>query len=177
MRLSNALLFRGLLLAVAMAATITACAQDAATHSGDTAVFASVVGTLHEKTKVPLRLPTFLPFDRDRSNPLYANLRSVDENSYSVELGWVADCEGGNACHYGTVSGSTKPVEVEQGRRVAVNLVHGIHGYFVDSTCGAHCDDATLNWSQNGYFYQISVKAGRMAELKLIANSAIGGDR
>ncbi len=46
-------------------------------------------------------------------------------------------------------------------------------GSFIDFDCGAHCDDASLDWSEGGYYYGISLKAGDKKTLVRIGNSAI----
>jgi len=141
--------------------------------SDETQVFLPLVKHLKQTTRMPLVLPTLLPYDKDATNPLYANIQSSTVGSYFVEIGWVPGCEGGNACHYGTVRGSRKPFE-DDGKRLPIKLAHQIDGYFVDFACGAHCDDAVIGWSEYGYYYEISLKAGKLGELKEMANSAIG---
>jgi VWFA-related protein len=58
-------------------------------------------------------------------------------------------------------------------KRIPVKLSKGITGYYMPSTCGAHCDDAILGWTENGYNYSIAIKAGRREEMVKIANSAL----
>ena len=54
------------------------------------------------------------------------------------------------------------------GDRVGSPDVRGI-----DFDCGAHCDDASLDWTEEGYYYGISLKAGDKKTLIRVANSAI----
>ena len=107
---------------------------------------------LKQSAGVPIRLPSFLPFDNDPANPLYANIRWSGQAGYLIEIGWSPDCEGGNWCHYGTVQGSKGPI-ADDGKRSPVKLGHNIEGYFVNFTCGLHCDDAMIGWSEHGYHY------------------------
>jgi len=142
-------------------------------HAG-TRIFNRLTDTLMKKTRVPLRLPTFVP-DGDDEAPIFASLESASAESYQVELAWKENCGGGDACHYGTVRGSAGPL-IEEGRhRSAVILARGIKGYFVGFKCGAHCDDSSVGWTERGYHYAISVKAGKVKELIQMANSAITG--
>jgi len=129
-------------------------------------------------TAVPLKLPTFLPFI-DAANPIAASLVSVNQSGYEIALGWGEGCfsvdlpSGAGACHYGMIRGSSGTLIENEGRRVPVNLTDGIRGYFVGFTCGANCDDAAIGWTQGGYHYSISLKAGSEKELIKVANSAI----
>jgi len=50
---------------------------------------------LPNSTKVPLRLPTWVPYDDDKDNPVFASVASATANGYQVELAWVPDCGGG----------------------------------------------------------------------------------
>lgn len=136
-------------------------------------VFSKVKPVLIKKTQVPVRLPAFLPDGNDKENPIYAILESADRNGYDVQLAWAEDCDGGNYCHYGNVRGSTGSIVQNEGKRIPLTLQGGIKGYFISATCGAHCDDSSIGWSEKGYHYSIDVKAGRMKEMIRMANSAI----
>jgi hypothetical protein len=126
---------------------------------------------LPKRTKVPLRFPTFIPYG-DEKNPIFATVESVDVESYQVQLAWAADCNGGNWCHLGEISGSTRPIPSD-GPRVRVVLRGGVGGDFIDSTCGAHCSDSAIYWREGGYYYSIAIKAEKKATLVKMANSAI----
>ena len=136
-------------------------------------VFASVMPELRKQTRVPLRLPSFLPDSGDKDSPVYAILESADPQGYEIQLAWTEDCNGGNACHYGTVQGSVTPPAEDSGRKVPVILAGGIKGYFIDSSCGAHCSDSWVRWSENGFHYSIGIKAEKKRNLVRVANSAI----
>jgi hypothetical protein len=135
--------------------------------------YRKVEAVLRKKTKVPLRLPTFNPY----GNGLFAIAQSVDANSYKVQLAWTDDCLGGNVCHVGYVMGSTQPLPEAKRRRVPVVLDGGLKGYFIDFTCGAHCDDAAIYWTEAGYHYSIMSKAETKTVLIRMANSALGASR
>ena len=59
-----------------------------------------------------------------------------------------------------------------EGKRVPVKLRRGIIGYFIRSTCGDHCDDSAVGWTEGGYNYSISIKAADMKTLVSVANSS-----
>jgi hypothetical protein len=132
--------------------------------------------TLTDHTSVPLRLPTFIPPYADDKNPLYAILDSVSPHDYGVQIAWAKDCQGGNWCHLGEIIGSTLPPPSD-GPRSRVELGFGLHGYFVNFTCGAHCDDAGIYWAEGGYYYSIAMKAEKKQILLKMARSAIAAGR
>jgi hypothetical protein len=136
-------------------------------------ILSKVESVLLPETDVPLRWPGIIPAGEDEDNPLYVDLLSADRASYDIELGWVEGCTGGNACHYGTVRGSIAPLSENEGVRIPVKLSRGIRGYFIDSTCGAHCDDSAIGWTEGKYHYSISIKAEKKETLIKVVNSAI----
>jgi len=103
--------------------------------------YRDLVPKLQSKTKVPLRLPTFVPYDNDKDNPLFASLQSANPDAYEVELAWIADCNSGGACHLGYIDGSTSALSENTGPKIPVVLNGGIKGYFIDSSCAASCSD------------------------------------
>ena len=136
-------------------------------------ILSKVESFLRPETDVPLRWPSFISAGADEDNPLYVNLLSADRSSYSIELGWTDGCTGGNACHYATVRGSVEPLSENEGVKVPVKLSRGIRGYFIDSSCGAHCDDSAIGWTEGKYHYSVSIKAEKKENLIKIVNSAI----
>jgi hypothetical protein len=93
-------------------------------------------------------------------------------SQYKVQLAWSKDCQGGNWCHLGEIAGSVVPFASE-GRRTPVALGFGVNGFFVDFTCGAHCNDAVIYWREGSYYYSIAMKAGKKATLLKMARSTI----
>jgi hypothetical protein len=140
-------------------------------------IFSKVNSVLVRESGVPLTWPAFMPSGADKENPLYVNLRSTSRANYEIELGWVDGCLGGNACHYGTVRGSVAPLSENEGTRVPVELLGGIRGYFIDSTCHIHCDDSAIGWAEGNYHYSISIKAEKKETLIKVVNSAIAAGR
>jgi hypothetical protein len=53
----------------------------------------------------------------------------------------------------------------------------GIQGLFSNFDCGAHCDDASIDSTQQGYHYGVSLKAADKETLVRMANSAIGREQ
>jgi len=138
-------------------------------------IFTQIVPLLLQKTSVPLRLPEYVPYSDDKEATLYGILKVAEPERYSIELAWLQDCDGGNVCHVGYVGASKTPFPSEHKRQVPVSLTGGIKGLFTDFDCGAHCDDASLDWKEGDYYYGISLKAADKNTLVRMANSAIGG--
>ncbi len=136
----------------------------------------SIRAILANQTSVPLRLPTFIPPYADDKNPLYAILDSVSSHEYRVQIAWAKDCNGGNWCHLGEIIGSTDLL-LSDGPRSPVELGFGLHGYFVNFTCGAHCGDASIYWTEGGLYYSVSMKAEKKQILLRMVRSAISASR
>jgi hypothetical protein len=134
-------------------------------------IFKEILPLLLRKTRVPLRLPEYVPNSDDKG--LYAILEVAQADAYSIQLAWAKDCEGGNACHVGYIGGSRTRPQPSDKPEVPVMLTGGIKGSFVDFECGAHCDDASIDWSEGEFYYQISLKAGDKETLVRMANTAI----
>lgn len=124
---------------------------------------------------VPVRLPTFIPPYADKDNPIYAIVESVGPTGYSIQFAWAKDCEGGNWCHLGEITGSVLPKRFA-GHQFPVLLGPSLKAHFVDFTCGAHCDDAVIYWADGGYYYSIAMKAGKRQTLLKMARSAVAKD-
>jgi len=134
-------------------------------------IFKEMIPSLIRKTRVPIRLPEYVPYSDDKG--LYAILEIAQPDAYSIQLAWVKDCEGGNACHVGYIGGSKTRPQPSDKPEVPVTLTGGTSGSFVDFECGAHCDDASLYWSEGEFYYEVSLKAGDEKTLIRMANTAI----
>src|SRR5205823_5800857 len=103
---------------------------------------------------------------------LFGSIATVKPNSYYIGLDFSPDCNGANACHYGSLAGelaaSLDPISGQK-----VSLSGGLTGYFTDAGCGASCSESTLSWEQGGVRYTVGVKAAKVETLVKIANSAI----
>jgi hypothetical protein len=139
-------------------------------------VYSKAVPLLHQKTSVPLRLPAQVSgLDDD----VYAIVKSVDNTGYVVILGATPDCEGQHVCSYGTLIGTSRPLNkideygISDRRGTPVRLQHGVKGRFYETVCGAYCSDSLIVWTEGNYHYVIGLKAERKSGMIVAANSAI----
>ncbi len=137
--------------------------------------YRDLVSQLQSETKVPLRLPTFVPKDGDKDNPVVAKLETTSLDDYRIELSWATEC--GEAGHLGYISGSLSALPENTGPKVPVVLNRGIKGYFIDAGCGENCDDAAIYWTDGKYHYSISMKAETKDTLTRMVNSAIASSQ
>ena len=134
-------------------------------------IFQPTLAELKAKTQIPIRLPQDIP--DSAGSPIYVSLKTAIPDQYLIELALARDCYGATACRLGELSGEKKTSQSAILRGQKVTLTKGITGYFTPSVCGANCSDATLIWEQDGSHYTVSLKAGKMENLKRMANSAI----
>lgn len=66
--------------------------------------FNSILAELRQKCRLPILLPTDLGNEGEEA-PIYARVVEAKPDRYELILGFYEDCEGGNACRWGTVSG------------------------------------------------------------------------
>ena len=142
------------------------------TNSQPNAVFKPIISKLKKKSRIRILLPKFVP-ESDGENPIYAIVEKATEKKYEILLGFSPDCTGGTACRLGIVTAEAVTQKTPRLTGKPVSLAKKIKGYFVDSTCGANCSDATLTWRQQGVQYTVGLKAGDRASLVKMANSAI----
>ncbi len=160
----------------------------------------AIATDLPKVTQVPLLLPARLPKGKDQP-PLYATVTVRNTTQYEIILGLAQDCQGGNACRWGTLSGerltpntpsiakqfatysdpgfepwAKLPEDVKR-QFGPVSLTRGRAGFFVPAICGANCGDSMLFWEQNGFRYMVGVKAGERKALIELANSVIENER
>ena len=153
----------------------TPCANSLFPISG---VLTKAVAAIRSKTFVPLRLPTCVS-GLSSADALHANVKSVNERSYVVVLGATPECEGQHVCSYGTMIGTSLPLnrideyDVTRRPRSLVNLHRRIKGYFYASVCGAYCSDSFITWTEGTYHYIIGLKAEERHNLIESVNSAI----
>ena len=134
--------------------------------------YANIRETLPNETRVPLRLPTFIPFLGTAQNPVFSILEKKDLRNYKILLAWAKDCNGGNWCHLGSIQGSADPIPID-GYKVPISLGGGIRGYFVPSHCYAFCTEATIMWRQDGNHYAVGIKGGDEKTVLKMADSAV----
>src|SRR5690242_513768 len=66
--------------------------------------FKPVVSVLRGKTRVPLAIPSSLP-KNERVDRFFCTVITLKQNEYEVVIGWTTECDGGNACRVGSLSG------------------------------------------------------------------------
>jgi len=158
-------------------------AQGSGTHclgslSPISSVYTKAVPVLRSKTSIPLRLPTCV-WGLESNDELHAIVKSADESGYVLVFGATSDCEGQHACSYGTVIGTSRPLNqideynVSRRPRTPVKLLHGLTGYFYASICDAYCSDSFISWTEGTYHYIIGLKAEKESNLLASVNSAI----
>ena len=161
--------------------------QESETHCSNSlfpinGVLTKAITVVPSKTSIPLRLPTCVS-GLDSTSELHAIVKSVDERSYVVVLGDTPECEGQHVCSYGTMIGTSRPLDqideydVTRRPRSLVNLHHGLTGYFYASVCGAYCSDSFITWTEGTYHYIIGLKAEERRNLIASVNSAIDASR
>lgn len=143
------------------------------TQSHPHGIFSELLPKLQAQTKLPIRLPAYIPESDSSEPPPYALLESANSSEYQIQLAFTEDCMGESACHLGSIVAEAITSESADLTGKTVALTDGITGYFTDATCGASCSDATLIWEQNLVRYTIAIKAGRVETLVKMANSAL----
>lgn len=148
-------------------------ASQAPNEGGENPIFIPILPRLRSEVRIPLRLPAVLGWEDEAPDSAFAIVERADSAGYVLMIALASDCDGGNWCRYGSVSGG--PVEgddVVEGTPVA--LGDGVTGHFVDATCGAVCSDSRLWWMENGVRYAVGVKAADARTLAAVARSAMG---
>jgi hypothetical protein len=134
-----------------------------------------------ESTGVPLLVPSDFPIEEGLP-PIHPYVLSAGPGEYEVSLDFGADCQGAGACHYGSLAGKTvgssEPVGTrsfvfDTERAQKVTLANGVEGYFIESVCGASCDDARVFWIHNGFQHMVGLKRGRQSDVLSLANATI----
>jgi len=136
-------------------------------------IFSKIEPTLHRTSRVPARLPSFLP-GVDREHPIDAILISASSSGYEILLAMEPDCQGQNVCLYGSVFGSAAPIKLAgRSSGIPVKLRRGIQGRFIDAECHAYCNQSYVKWSEGGFYYAVGIKAEKKENMIRVANSAI----
>ena len=130
---------------------------------------------LKRKTKLPILLPSKLPYARASNGQKLNFAVAGNARSWSVSLFYGRTC-GANACTVGAITAGRGGKPYTGFRRVG--LAKGLHGYFKPTTCGASCSPPTIEWVYRRVLYRIelAVDAKGARERALVigtANSAI----
>ncbi|MBB4637823.1 hypothetical protein [Longimicrobium terrae] len=156
----------------AAGATETVAAQ-AGKGGDENPIFIPILPRLRSEVRIPLRLPAVLGWEDEAPDSAFAIVERADSAGYVLMIALASDCDGGNWCRYGSVSGG--PVDGDDGvEGTPVALADGVTGHFVDATCGAVCSDSRLWWMENGVRYAVGVKAADAQTLAAVARSAMG---
>ena len=158
-------------LGLAMFMLLLLASEIGAQTTASGAVFDKVLQPLRERTRVPLKLPSYLATESE-TYPLYAIIMTATSKRYVLQLAFTPDCDGENVCRYGMVSGTVAP-RPKRPPGKPVKLMRGIIGYFIDAKCDRTCSDSTLTWQQVGHRYVVGIKAADIDTLRKVANSAI----
>ncbi|TAE33196.1 MAG: hypothetical protein EAY65_05345 [Alphaproteobacteria bacterium] len=125
---------------------------------------------VHYRGVIPTYWGEGLSFDGDSPDkPTFGG--SCSDDTISLGLGFGKGCTGGNACRIGGYLRQRLPSSslVIYPREIFMPVYFGgdedLIGYFIPATCGANCSDSHLMWIEEGYFYEISMKAADKDEL------------
>jgi len=89
-------------------------------------------------------------------------------------LSTALPCQEQNICLEGHVRGHKhNPNSAHPG--LPVHLHQGILGSFRPTHCASFCNEASIQWQQGNYDYQIALKGESKAMMIRAANSAIDG--
>lgn len=105
--------------------------------------------------KTLVAFPVLLPQHLPSNVRVYAIVEEKRADYYSVDLAAVPNCNGAHVCSFGHIIGSKKALPL---------------GY-VPPICGAYCSDETLTWKQDAAYYEITIKAGGLKELRAMRRS------
>ncbi len=139
-------------------------------YAQSNSIFNPILPQLKQKTRIKIRLPKYIP-GASGENRLYAIIETATRNKYEIILGFTRDCNGGNACSFGSVSAQAITEKTPRPSGKAVLLSQKIIGYFIAAQCGANCSDSTITWQQQGVQYTVGLKAGDRSSLIKMANS------
>jgi hypothetical protein len=139
-------------------------------------IFRSVLTEVKAKTKVPVLLPTELPF----YDVNHARVEKATAGEYAISLYYKLDAgDAGFAASF-QATGNPRYSPQELGNVRDVKLASGISGVFRPVNCRGSCAPANLWWKQGSVLYQIQLKLppglGEQNQQRMItaaANSAI----
>jgi len=140
------------------------------------------VEELQAGTSIPLRLPMVEQFDDDfgvfEDPDVYPNPSVLDDDHYTITIGFGPDCAGGNVCRIGTISGRRLAAdESPLMGGVPVPLPDGRTGQFFDATCGANCGDGFVTWLEGDIQYTVGAKVAPGPDMLEWAWSALAPDQ
>ncbi len=131
-----------------------------------------ILSEIKGKTRVPIFLPSELPFTRD--NIYFTS--ELETNGYSATISTMPNCNS-TPCYVASISGkiggepAQPPPRGFRSEFKTIKLARGTQGVFFN-VCGAYCT-ALVEWQYQGVLYRVTMKNGLEEILVKIANSAI----
>lgn len=115
-------------------------------------VFASIESRLSTEVDIAIRLPAQL----DGAEAWSATIDSIDANRYVVHVEDEPDCNAASACRTLTFTGSrSTAAEPSLPAGTTIPLPNGERGVFVDSSCGADCNNGFIVWVEDDVRYSV----------------------
>lgn len=137
-------------------------------------IFRLLFPALRYDTRIPIFLPGVLPSVSTAFHPLHASLSSSSANRYSIRLSRIeAPCSRNDSCWIAELSGVPFEVTTVLRRGEPVPLAAGMHGYYLEMSCGKDCKQGTLSWLHCDHLYALELRDGTPKTLVEIVNSAI----
>ncbi|MBN9392052.1 MAG: hypothetical protein J0I20_28705 [Chloroflexi bacterium] len=153
----------------------TAKIQEVAGTPGSTAKVISLFQPLLKPLKDQSFIQVLLPTAIEGAEPakLYSSIQQLDSTIYVIRVEYTPDCNGANACDFGTLTGQLAVADTTPLTGTKVALANGRTGYYQDAPCGASCGEATITWEQGQVRYTFGSKATGQDGLVKMVNSAI----
>lgn len=153
----------------------TAKIQEVAGTPGSTAKVIPLFQPLLKPLKDQAFIQILLPTDIEGADPaqLYSSIEKLDSDVYIIRMEYTPDCNGGNACDYGSLTALLVGIDHTPLTGTKVALANGRTGYYKEAPCGASCGEATITWEQGQVHYTFGSKATGQDGLVKMVNSAI----
>ena len=121
-------------------------------------VFAPVHDRLASEVEIPVRLPVTLG---DAAANWVPTVGSITPTSYTIHLGDTDDCNGTSTCRVSTFTARQSTSAAPQlPAGTTVPLPNDMSGIFIDSTCGAGCNNGFIVWIEDGVRYSVGSRIG-----------------
>lgn len=124
-------------------------ATPAAERAPAAEAFRLLLPKLKQETKVPLLLPSRLPYTVAKQRIFASGIG--DASGYEITLASRPQC-GANSCFIGFFKAKKGEQPVYEKK---VNLANGITGFYKPLTCGGSCSPPEIEWVQDGVLYSV----------------------